>query len=99
SGRSTPRTDYSTTFSVPAMRRKRDFLIVATLITTWLALAQPPRVGMADHWGASWKAGWPMGFESWVEGPDGVNSSYRFSPLGLLIDVVVWFVLIVAVWF
>ena len=73
------------------MRHKRDFLIVVALVTTWFLLAQPPRLGLADHWGASWKAGWPMGYEYWGESPDGLIYSHRYSPLGLLVDVAVWF--------
>jgi hypothetical protein len=47
------------------MRHRRDFLIVAALVTTWFALAQFPRVGMADHYGAEWKAGWPVAYQFW----------------------------------
>src|SRR5262249_29261717 len=75
---------------VRQMRRKRIFLLIATAVTTWWILTNLPRLTLADKWGAGWEAGWPLGYERWGAGPDGVVDFHEFSPGALLINVGIW---------
>ena len=72
------------------MSRWRDFLMLSAVVTMWWAAAGLPRVGMADHRGESWGAGWPFKFETWVVRPDEVESGHRFSAGAAALDVAAW---------
>jgi len=80
------------------MRCKRDFLIVAALVTTWFALAQSPRLDRVDQHATGWKAGWPVRYETWGYTPDGELYAHHFWPDALLVNLAAWFALIVVMW-
>jgi hypothetical protein len=82
------------------MRHKRDFWILAALVTALFIGAQSPRLGRVDHWSTStpWEYGWPATYEVWVEHPDGDTSRLSFDRRAVLVNVTTWYWLLVVVW-